>query len=98
MDINDFYKRYWELIQFRNEFKFHKKVLKAWDNMEFIELSDTFKIIKSKLKDSSPKILDVGAGDRKLLKIIEKICDNFTYKSLDIASNIVHDYNDITKV
>ncbi|MDN5345657.1 MAG: hypothetical protein PWQ73_154 [Petrotoga sp.] len=99
MEFKEFYDRYWELIKFRNEFNLPKIVLNAWDDFSYIQESDTFKILKSHIiKYKNPKILDIGAGDKKLKEIINLMKENFIYKSLDISKNVYHDFNDINSV
>lgn len=99
MDINEFYERYWELIKYRVEFKLPKIVLNAWDDINYIPKTDTFRILKSNVvKYNNPKILDIGAGNKNLEKVIKLMDVNFDYKSLDISKNIKHDYTDIYSI
>lgn len=99
MLLNEFYERYWELIEFRKEFSFSREVLKTWDELDKIEKTGTFFIIKEQLiKIKNPKILDIGAGDRKFLYVLNKMGIKCIYKSLDISRNVVHDYVNIDEV
>jgi len=99
MEIKELHERYWELLKFRNAYRTPKIVLKAWDDEKNIHQSDTFKVIRSNICEyNNPKILDVGAGDRKLKKVIESMQINFDYKSLDISKNILHDYTEIYSI
>ncbi len=82
MEIKEFYERYWEMIKFRNEFKLPKIVLNTYDDEHYIQKSETFKILKQNIsKYGVPKILDIGAGNRKLKEFInlgfgEKVINN----------------------
>jgi predicted SAM-dependent methyltransferase len=99
MDIKEFYERYWELIKFRNDYSPPKIVLNAWDGEQTYSRTDSFKVLKNRFREyNQPKILDVGAGDRRMKKIIELMEIKFEYKSLDISKNIQHDYADIQSV
>jgi len=96
MEIKEFYERYWELIKFRNDFRPPKIVLQAWDDEKTIKNTDTYKILLECFKKyNNPHILDIGADDRLLKKIIELMDLKFEYKSLDISKDIKHDYSDI---
>jgi len=99
MEIKEFYARYWELIKFRNDFRPPKIVLQAWDDEKTIKNTDTYKILLDCFKKyNNPHILDIGAGDRRLKKIIELMDLKFEYKSMDISKGIEHDYDDIKNI
>lgn len=99
MEIKEFYERYWELIKFRNDYSPPKTVLNAWDDEQTISRTDSFKVLKSRFKEYvQPKILDVGAGDRRFKEIIQLMEIKFEYKSLDISKNTQHNYTDILSV
>jgi 2-polyprenyl-3-methyl-5-hydroxy-6-metoxy-1,4-benzoquinol methylase len=99
MEIKEFHERYWELIKFRNDFNPSRIVLQSWDDEKTVTQTDTFKILKYCLEEySTPKILDVGAGSRKLKRTIEIMGLKYFYKSLDISKGVQHDYIDIKAI
>lgn len=99
MDIKEFNERYWELIKYRDEFSLPKIVLNAWDDEKTISKTDSFKVLAALFqKYKTPKILDVGAGDRRLRKTIDLMNIDYDYSSLDISKNIQHEYSDIKDV
>jgi len=99
MNLNEFHKRYWQLIEYRREYQQPKKVLKAWDDLSLITETDTFKVIRNTLANyQNPTVLDIGAGNRKLETIISKMRLAVNYKSLDISNTLIHDYFDINDV
>ncbi len=96
MEINKFYERYYEFTRFRRSYPLPKKVINVSDN--FID-SGTYPIINNIVKKyEHPKILDIGAGHRKLDQMIGSFKVPYEYKSVDKAKNIKHDYQDINDI
>lgn len=99
MEINEFYERYWELIKYRNEFNIPKTVLNTWDDEGTIFKTDSFKVLALQIKKyNKPAILDIGAGNRHLKDTLGLMKVDFEYLSLDISTNIQHDYTNINEI
>ncbi len=74
--------------------KIHKRYRSIWD-VPLIQNRSA--LLKRILKDDM-KLLDVGAGSKGVKEEIEKLGLRIMYKSMDIDTNIHHDFYDIEDV
>ncbi|MCJ7662700.1 MAG: methyltransferase domain-containing protein [Desulfobacterales bacterium] len=44
------------------------------------------------------RILDVGAGDRRMAKRVQDVCPDILYKSMDIDRTVTHDYYTVAEI
>ena len=96
MNLNN---RFWDFLLLREEMETPLPVLKIIDNPGAWTRNPTSKIIKERI-DEKYTILDIGAGDRRLKTILEKIFrkELKNYFSLDIDKKFTHDYKHIDEV
>ena len=85
MNIDDLYKNYWKLIEYRKEYSPTKKVLKAWELKINTPKSETLNIILQyiSLKENY-RILDIGAGNKNLETILKRYGYLGDYYSMDV--------------
>ncbi len=66
----------------------HKRYPAVW-NLKLIKRAST--LIKAWLRPGT-RILDVGAGDRRLGEKVKDVCPGVVYKSMDMDRSLAHDY------
>ena len=72
----------------------HKLYPKIW-NLELIKRSS--RLIKNHLRPGI-RILDVGAGDRRMEKRVKEVYPDIIYKSMDIDRGRPHDYYSLDEI
>jgi SAM-dependent methyltransferase len=92
----DLQRDYWKLIKLRDELP-RMPVVEVIDDPERWHLNPTIKTALAAIGTTS-SVLDVGAGDRRLERILLAAGWRGSYKSLDIEGSVSHDYSSIDDV
>jgi 2-polyprenyl-3-methyl-5-hydroxy-6-metoxy-1,4-benzoquinol methylase len=81
-----------QIIFFRDQI--HERYPQIW-NLKLTKRP--FRFIKSHLRPGM-RILDVGAGDRRMEQWVNKVAPNSIYKSMDIDHGFPHDYYSLDEI
>ena len=81
-----------QLIYCRDQI--HKYYPKIW-NLQLIKRPS--RLIKSHLRPGM-RILDVGAGDRRMERRVKEVYSDIIYKSMDIDRGCLHDYYSLDEI
>jgi 2-polyprenyl-3-methyl-5-hydroxy-6-metoxy-1,4-benzoquinol methylase len=81
-----------QLINLRDQI--HKRYPTVWD-LKLIKRASRF--IKTQLRPGM-RILDVGAGDRRMERRITEVYSDVMYKSMDIDRGFYHDYYSLDEI
>lgn len=81
-----------KMINYRD--RIHERYPGIWD-LKLIKRAS--RLVKQHLRPGM-RILDVGAGDRRMERRVKEIYPDLTYKSMDVDKGFSHDYSSLDEI